>query len=154
MAPSSSKGVVANSWKGYLERLPPQQQPVPIQELTRQRHQPNKVDHSYTDYSNVPAPPNVDLPTAVSKMNFAQKVHDALSRDEFDHALCWMPHGRAFRIRSAKSLEVTVCPRYFGHSKLSLLVQDLRKHGFKEITKGQDRNCEYNVMLNAWLVRP
>eukprot|EP00977_Amphora_coffeiformis_P025852 scaffold22481_cov115-Amphora_coffeaeformis.AAC.2 len=100
------------------------------------------MNHSYRDFSQVPPPKGYMPITNIDEMTFAEKVHDILSRPEFESAVSWMPHGRAFKVHVPKSFEVMVCRTYFGHQRYSSFLRDLNKHSFKHISKGQDRNCK------------
>ena len=147
---------IARKWHGYFEQLAPSQRPIPLQDVPERE---GLVNHSYADFSHVPPPPaewNNEAESSSSSSSslegFGEKVHAILSAAQQDSSyaapaacLCWMPHGRSFRIRSQKSFEVQVCPRYFGHGKLSLFIKDLTKHGFRYITKGQDKGCKYTI---------
>lgn len=150
MEPSSSsksagntpKTAIATKWRAYIQRLPPDQRPVVIQEV--QQKKPGVVDHTYTDFSKVPCPTEgYVVPKKIIDMSFPQKVYHILCQSEYDQTVCWMPHGRAFKVRSSRSFEVQVCPQYFGHASIFLFKRELLKHGFKSITRGQDRNCRY-----------
>lgn len=137
----SSKICVATKWKGYIKGLDPSQRPVVIQEVPPRR--PGVVNHTYIDYSRVPPPTQgYVVPTKIADMSFPQKLYHILCQPEYEQAVCWMPHGRAFKVRSSRSFEVQVCPQYFGHASIFLFKRELFKHGFRCITKGQDRNCE------------
>lgn len=57
------------------------------------------VNHSYSDFSNVPADSDHVVPAKIENMTFAQKVHDILSKEEYAKWMCWLPHGRAFKVR-------------------------------------------------------
>lgn len=102
------------------------------------------VNHSYQDFSSVPPVGDEKMPSDIEQMNFPQKVHHILSRQEYAKYISWQPHGRAFRINIPKMFENTVCSTYFGHTRYSSFLRQLSNHSFKNITQGPDRNCYYH----------
>jgi len=46
------------------------------------------MNHSYRDFSKVPAEANEVVPTDISAMTFPQKVHHILSQDEYVRCIC------------------------------------------------------------------
>ena len=140
---------ISPRWHWYFEHLDPRSRPVPLQEerTRNSKDEENKVEtHAYADFSNIAPPTDCILPEGTMN-SFPYKLHAVLSHNDYSHTICWMPHGRAFRGRSAKSFEVQVCPRFIGHSNVSVFWKELRKHGFKAITKGQDKGCFYHELF-------
>lgn len=150
----SSYSTIDSKWINFIQQLPESQRPVPIHDV---KPCPGVVYHSYADYSNVPPPPQgfdnehqqqqqqqhpLSSSRLIESMSFGQKVYDILRKEEYHHIISFLPHGRAFRIKSPKSLETQILPRYFGHGLTSTFHSDLLKHGFKPLTKGQDKNCK------------
>lgn len=105
------------------------------------------MNHSYRDFSSVPAELNHEEPNEITSMSFSQKVHHILSQEEFSKWISWMTHGRAFRIHIPKLFEQKVSPKYFGHSRYSSFLRQLNNYGFKHITQGKDRNCYYHEFM-------
>jgi hypothetical protein len=120
-------------------------EPTVVQNVLKRK---DVVNHSYKDFSNVPAEPSYEKPTSIEEMSFSEKVHDILSKEEYSKYICWAPHGRAFRIVVPKMLESHVCPKYFGHKRYSSFLRQLNNHGFKHITRGVDRNCYYHEVCS------
>eukprot|EP00542_Grammatophora_oceanica_P016705 CAMPEP_0194033434 /NCGR_PEP_ID=MMETSP0009_2-20130614/6133_1 /TAXON_ID=210454 /ORGANISM="Grammatophora oceanica, Strain CCMP 410" /LENGTH=414 /DNA_ID=CAMNT_0038674129 /DNA_START=103 /DNA_END=1348 /DNA_ORIENTATION=+ len=102
------------------------------------------MNHSYRDFSIVPAELDWEPPTSLEEMTFSQKVHDILSKEEYAPYVGWMPHGRSFKIFIPKIFEEQICGVYFGHSRYSSFLRLLNNYGFKHITQGSDRNCYYH----------
>jgi hypothetical protein len=124
--------------------------PVPPRTVQVIKMPKTYVDHSYRDFSSVPPEPGHREPVDISKMTFAQKLHDMLSQDEYSGCLAWLPHGRAFRIISPKLMEQTkLLHFYFGHNRYSGFLIQLKKYGVKLITKGRDCNCYYHEVSYA-----
>lgn len=109
------------------------------------------MNHSYRDFSNVPAELSWEKSTSIEEMTFSEKVHDILSyEEEYGPYIRWMPHGRAFKVHIAKIFEEQICPKYFGHSRFSSFLRLLNNYGFKQITTGIDRNCYYHEVSHLW----
>ena len=127
-----------------LEELPGQ--PILIQAIVSPRGVQN---HTYSDYSQVPpSTPDYQPPTDLNTMTFAEKVHHLLTHAEaqgYANVVSWMPHGRAFKVHRPAAFERTLCPRYFDHGRYSSFLRQLNNHGLKHITKGADRNGEYDT---------
>jgi hypothetical protein len=109
------------------------------------------VDHSYRDFSCVPPEKGYQHPRDIRSMTFSQKLHHILSRDDLSNVIAWASHGRAFRILIPKRLEQeNILLEYFGHSRYSTFLSQLKKYGLKQITTGKDQNCYYHeVMVRA-----
>ena len=109
-------------------------------------HKPKTfMNHSYRDFSSVPAELDWTEPKTIEDMSFAQKVHHMLSQKEYEKWIAWRPHGRAFAVLVPKRLEqAKVLFKYFGHNRYSSFLRQLNNHGFKHITNGADRNCYYH----------
>jgi hypothetical protein len=116
------------------------------------------MNHSYRDFSQVPAADDYVPPTQTADMTFAQTVHFILSQsttttngakqdDDFSHCITWLPHGRAFKVINPVLFEQTVCPRFFGHGRYSSFLRQLNNHGFKHLSKGVDRNSYYHEFM-------
>lgn len=98
------------------------------------------IDHS-TDVDPDPFAP-VTPPGRVP--NFPAKMHAILSREDLADIVCWMPHGRAWRILKPREFEIRIIPVYFEHAKFSSFIRQANGWDFRRITKGPDRNCYYN----------
>lgn len=79
--------------------------------------------------------------------NFPAKMHSILSRDDLADIICWMPHGRAWRVLKPREFEVRVLPTYFEHAKFSSFIRQANGWGFRRVTQGRDRNAYYHEMF-------
>ena len=117
----------------------------------------------YQDYADVPPPthgdamwqPVLDLNLDGKKKgsrgsrepNFPVKLHTILSRPEFSDMICWMPHGRSWRVLRPKAFEERVIPLYFRHSQYSSFARQVNGWGFHRITQGPDYNSYYHELF-------
>ena len=103
------------------------------------------VNHSYVDYSLVPpGPEDSNRPKQIQDMDFHQKLHSMLTRDDLTDTIRWLSHGRAFRVEVPSKFEKVVCPEYFGHKRYSSFLYQLGLHGYKQISSGKDRGAYYS----------
>ena len=119
----------------------------PVQPKTLQVvHAPRgTMNHTYRDMSVVPAKEGEALlPGKIEDMSFSQKVHYILSQDEYSKWIGWLPHGRAFKVFVPVFFERNICEKFFGHKRYSSFLRQLNNHGFKHVTKGEDRNAYYH----------
>jgi hypothetical protein len=117
-------------------------EPRVIQVIKKPR---NYMNHSYRDFSSVPAELKFEIPKKVSDMTFSHKMYHILSQEEYKKWIGWLPHGRAFQILVPKKLEQSqLLEKYFGHGRYSSFLRQLSKHGFKHISNGPDRNSYYH----------
>jgi len=106
------------------------------------------MDHSYRDFSIVPAEPGYVHPTKIEDMTFAQKVFAMLGDETISNWMHWLPHGRCFKIAVPKRLEQSnTLQRYFGHNRYSSFLRQLNNYGFKHLSTGPDRNCYYHECM-------
>lgn len=119
-------------------------EPVVVQVIP---HVKRTMNHTYRDFSQVPATAGYTAETDINKMSFAEKVRHMLEEPSFHSCISWMPHGRSFKVHKPLVFEKKVSPRYFGHSRYSSFLRQLNNHGFKHISKGVDRNCKSHSLL-------
>ena len=113
----------------------------------------------YKDYADVPPPsPQGDNGAAWDNRNsirennssssrepnFPMKLHSILSHPEFKDVICWMPHGRSWRVLKPKAFEERVIPLYFRHGQYSSFARQVNGWGFNRITQGADCNSYYH----------
>ena len=110
------------------------------------------INHSYSDFSIVPKELDHEAPVKIEDMSFAEKVHDILTKEEYSNYISWRPHGRAFCITVPNMFEKHVCEKYFGHKRYSSFLRQVNNHGFKHLTKGDDRNCYYHEVRAGFLI--
>ncbi|CAJ1970473.1 unnamed protein product [Cylindrotheca closterium] len=79
--------------------------------------------------------------------NFPFKLHQILSTPEFNDIICWLPHGRAWRIQQQDRLESEVLPMFFQHNKYSSFYRQVYGWGFHRILSGPDFNSFYHELF-------
>jgi HSF-type DNA-binding len=100
---------------------------------------------NYEDFSSQPDPdPLVPLTAPGRVPNFPAKMHAMLSRDDLAEVICWMPHGRAWKVLKPREFELMVLPSYFEHSKFSSFIRQANGWGFRRMNTGRDRNAYYH----------
>ncbi|CAJ1933069.1 unnamed protein product [Cylindrotheca closterium] len=93
----------------------------------------------------VTKPPEPSSNTA--KLNFPGKLHIILSTPEFNDIICWLPHGRAWRVQQQERLESEILPKFFQHQKAASFYRQVTGWGFNRITKGNDFNAYYHELF-------
>jgi len=146
---------------GYADQVEPTAldlEPIPIAQATNQQSKnynsqlkrSPKVNHSYTDYATFSREDasrmssNSYMSNSGKKKLFPSKLMDILTTDGNESAICWCPHGRAFKVINAKRFEQTVLPRYFKTSLMRSFRKQLSLWGFRRITKGVDAGSYYH----------
>lgn len=104
--------------------------------------------YCYKDFSTMPDPDTLTPLTAPGRVpNFPAKMHAILSRSDLSEIVCWMPHGRAWKVLKSREFEVRVIPTYFEHAKFSSFIRQANGWGFRRLTHGRDRNCYYHPLF-------
>jgi hypothetical protein len=124
--------------------LPPPAQAVPAPVV---EPAPYPFFH-YKDYSTKPDPDELTPLTPPGRVpNFPAKMHSILSRPDLADVICWMPHGRSWRVLKPREFEIRVIPTYFEHAKFSSFIRQANGWGFRRITQGRDRNSYYHELF-------
>lgn len=103
----------------------------------------------YRNFSDLPDPDPSKPITAPGRIpNFPAKMMAILSRPDLADIICWMPHGRSWKVLKPREFEVKVIPTYFEHAKFSSFIRQANGWGFRRIvSKGPDRNSYYHEMF-------
>lgn len=102
----------------------------------------------YKDFSTMSDPDSLTPLTAPGRVpNFPAKMHAILSRSDLTEIVCWMPHGRAWKVLKPREFEVRVIPTYFEHAKFSSFIRQANGWGFRRLTHGPDRNAYYHPLF-------
>jgi hypothetical protein len=102
----------------------------------------------YKDFSTLSDPDSLTPLTPPGRVpNFPAKMHAILSRSDLTEIICWLPHGRAWKVLKPREFEVRVIPTYFEHAKFSSFIRQANGWGFRRITHGKDRNSYYHPLF-------
>ena len=58
--------------------------------------------------------------------------------------ICWLPHGRAFKVRNHDLFAREVLPKYFKNCKVSSFFRQINLYGFVRLTAGLDTGAYYH----------
>ena len=106
--------------------------------------QPRRTDHTYHDYSNLVLGDNFKKGKKADS-NFPAKLHKILSNSAVSHIICWMPHGRAWKIHNRELLTNEVIPEFFMQKKYESFTRQLNGWGFKRLhQRGPDYKAFYH----------
>jgi hypothetical protein len=86
------------------------------------------VDHTYSDYSTY------ELSISEKRkgrVTFPMKLHAIISNPEYQHIICWMPHGRSWKIIDKDKLASVVCYENFNHDSFGSFTRSVNGWGFK-----------------------
>jgi hypothetical protein len=145
-AGTTTGNVVTNATNKPKRRGPKPKVKLPVEPRLIQSIPKRKeyVNHSYSDFSTIMNYEYV-RPTNIDEMSFVEKIHDILSKPEYENYISWKHHGRAFGITIPSMFEKIVCPIYFQHKRYSSFLRQLNNYGFKHLIKdGPNRNCYYH----------
>eukprot|EP00804_Cyclotella_cryptica_P000692 CCRYP_014698-RD/>CCRYP_014698-RD protein AED:0.46 eAED:0.46 QI:0/-1/0/1/-1/0/1/0/69 len=59
------------------------------------------------------------------------KLHGIVSNPAYRHIICWMPHGRSWKILDKELLASVVCKKYFNHDNFDSFNRSVNGWGFK-----------------------
>lgn len=127
-------------------------------EPPRQRKKPKVkesiIDHTYRDYSQVEvssdeegerSTTDVDKKQSRLQPNFPAKLHAIVSNPNYQHILCWQPHGRSWKIVDKHLLSTVICPKHFAHAKFESFNRSVNGWGFKRLLNpGPDCKSYYH----------
>lgn len=102
----------------------------------------------YKDFSTQKDPDSLTPLTPPGRVpNFPAKMHAILSRADLADVVCWMPHGRSWKVLKPREFEIRVIPTYFEHAKFSSFIRQANGWGFRRLTTGRDRNSYYHPLF-------
>jgi len=81
---------------------------------------------------------------AASEAPFTVKLHRILSNPEYSHIICWLPHGRSWRVLQPKVFAQKIIPLHFRHNRISSFMRQVNGWGFRRISQGVDVNSYYH----------
>mmetsp|Transcript_4289 Transcript_4289/g.6589 ORF Transcript_4289/g.6589 Transcript_4289/m.6589 type:complete len:396 (+) Transcript_4289:99-1286(+) len=75
---------------------------------------------------------------------FPIKLHRILTSGKHDDVICWMPHGRCWKVLKPTVFERDVMPRYFKQTKYSSFTRQVNGWNYRRIHSGKDKGCYYH----------
>ena len=90
-----------------------------------QRPKESIIDHTYRDFSQIEEVVSSDddeptgdpnKKTTRLQPNFPAKLHAIVSNQNYEHIICWQPHGRSWKIVDMNLLSTVICPKHFAHA--------------------------------------
>mmetsp|Transcript_97682 Transcript_97682/g.146402 ORF Transcript_97682/g.146402 Transcript_97682/m.146402 type:complete len:377 (-) Transcript_97682:929-2059(-) len=78
---------------------------------------------------------------------FPLKLHQILSNPEYQDCICWLPHGKAWRILKPSAFEQVVIPHFFRHAKYASFMRQVNGWGFKRMVQGVEHNSYYHELF-------
>ena len=114
-------------------------EPVPPRQRKKPKVKESIIDHTYRDYSQVevssddepPSTADIDKKSSRLQPNFPAKLHAIVSNPNYQHIICWQPHGRSWKIVDKHLLSTVICPKHFAHAKFESFNRSVNGWGFK-----------------------
>jgi hypothetical protein len=117
--------------------------------------------YQYRDFSIVPeeeleqqpmtAPPpptsRGPVESSIRVQKFPVKLYAILAQKEFADIICWMPHGRAWKVLKPNLFESLVMPLYFEYSNYHSFNRLVNAWSFRRISSGPDRGSYYHELF-------
>eukprot|EP00804_Cyclotella_cryptica_P000690 CCRYP_014698-RB/>CCRYP_014698-RB protein AED:0.23 eAED:0.70 QI:0/0/0/1/1/0.5/2/0/467 len=76
------------------------------------------------------------------------KLHGIVSNPAYRHIICWMPHGRSWKILDKELLASVVCKKYFNHDNFDSFNRSVNGWGFKRLMRaGPDHKSYYHELF-------
>lgn len=96
-----------------------------------------------------PAPTSSSNRTASSESSirvqkFPVKLYAILAQKEFQDIICWMPHGRSWKVIKPSMFESLVMPLFFEYSNYHSFNRLVNAWSFRRISSGPDRGSYYH----------
>jgi hypothetical protein len=67
------------------------------------------------------------------ELPFPLKLHQILSNPDHQACICWLPHGKSWRLLKPSFFEQIVIPLYFRHAKYASFMRQVNGWGFKRV---------------------
>jgi HSF-type DNA-binding len=117
--------------------------------------------YQYRDFSNVPeeeleqqpmaAPPpppsRGPVESSIRVQKFPVKLYAILAQKEFADIICWMPHGRSWKVLKPNLFESLVMPLFFEYSNYHSFNRLVNAWSFRRISSGPDRGSYYHELF-------
>ena len=93
-----------------------------------------------------PPPPSSRgaVESSIRVQKFPVKLYAILSQKEFADIVCWMPHGRSWKVLKPNLFESLVMPLFFEYSNYHSFNRLVNAWSFRRISTGPDRGSYYH----------
>ena len=99
----------------------------------------------YRDFSHVRPSKNYIPRSPTSKeATFPEKLHFILSDSTYEDCVCWLPHGRGWKLLKPLDFEERILKLFFNHSNLSSFKRQVNGWCFKRMNYGIDEGAYYH----------
>lgn len=97
----------------------------------------------------VPAPSRNTMETSIRVQKFPVKLYSILAQKEFNDIICWMPHGRSWKVLKPNVFESLVMPLFFEYSNYHSFNRLVNAWSFRRVSSGPDRGSYYHEVCCA-----
>jgi len=113
-------------------------------------------EYTYTDYSRSSAgkasavtlhrtsSSRESLPKDIRVQVLPVKLAAILDEPRFQDIICWMPHGRAWKVLRPMEFTERVAPHYFEYPNYNSFIRLVNAWGFRRIKTGVDANAYFH----------
>lgn len=95
------------------------------------------IDHTYYDFSTRELSELIPLDSTRNvkykqkdRVTFPMKLHAIISNPRYRHIICWMPHGRSWKVLDKELFASVVCRENFNHENFSSFNRSVNGWGF------------------------
>jgi len=159
---STSREHVEDHSGAQQQQLQQQQEPLPTAEDAANAADNNggSTMYKYRDFGHVDddgedaGSDEIPLPTSSTNRNgsessirvqkFPVKLYAILAQKEFHDIICWMPHGRSWKVLKPSMFESLVMPLFFEYSNYHSFNRLVNAWSFRRISTGPDRGSYYH----------
>lgn len=106
-----------------------------------------RVQEDDDDVTEIPAPaPSSRDASQISirVQKFPVKLYAILAQKEFHDIICWMPHGRSWKVLKPTMFESLVMPLFFEYSNYHSFNRLVNAWSFRRMSSGPDRGSYYH----------
>ena len=82
--------------------------------------------------------------SSIRVQKFPVKLYAILAQKEFQDIICWMPHGRSWKVLKPSVFESLVMPLFFEYSNYHSFNRLVNAWSFRRISSGPDRGSYYH----------
>lgn len=82
--------------------------------------------------------------SSIRVQKFPVKLYAILAQKEFHDIICWMPHGRSWKVLKPSVFESLVMPLFFEYSNYHSFNRLVNAWSFRRISSGPDRGSYYH----------